>query len=197
MKKSKVLLIDDVHVDRTYSKAMLETINIEVIELEDATNCLDVLVKENPDLVLLDIMMPQMNGNLALQLIRKKYSQVVLPVIMVTSKLDALDVVDALKAGANDYITKPFHFDIALHRIKSQLAMAEQSKILIQMKKLDAVYSTIAVFKNEISEGLGTMQFLKNQHEIPEIVKLESVFTKMDDSLKKIEQIIEKSSSKI
>jgi CheY-like chemotaxis protein len=73
------------------------------------------------DLMLLDMMMPEMSGLEVLARIRLHYSQGALPVIMVTAKSQSEDVVGALKAGANDYITKPVDFSIALARVAAQL----------------------------------------------------------------------------
>jgi diguanylate cyclase (GGDEF)-like protein len=72
--------------------------------------------------VLLDVMMPDMDGMEVLRRLRKKFSESLLPVIMVTAKTQPEDTVQALKAGANDYVTKPIDLSIALARVNSQVA---------------------------------------------------------------------------
>ena len=73
------------------------------------------------DLILLDVMMPGLDGVEVLKCIRARHAPMQLPVIMVTAKADGSDVAESLEAGANDYITKPVDFIAALARIKTQL----------------------------------------------------------------------------
>lgn len=87
--KPKILVIDDSEVDRELSTLMLEENGFAVVALNQANQCMEAIANEKPNLVLLDIMMPGVDGNQALQQIRQKYSQVELPVIMATSKSDA------------------------------------------------------------------------------------------------------------
>jgi PAS domain S-box-containing protein len=75
------------------------------------------------DLVLLDIQMPRVSGLEILTEIRKKYALAQLPVILVTARSESRDVVEGLNAGANDYITKPIDFPVALARVRNQLAL--------------------------------------------------------------------------
>ena len=72
--------------------------------------------------MLLDVMMPDMNGTEVLRRIREKFSASLLPVIMVTPNSQAEDVIEAMKIGANDYVTKPVDFSIALARVNNQVA---------------------------------------------------------------------------
>ncbi len=73
-------------------------------------------------LVLLDIEMPGLSGFDVLKTLRLTYSPSELPVIMVTSRQQSRSIVDALRAGANDYITKPIDFAVAIARIETQLS---------------------------------------------------------------------------
>ena len=66
--------------------------------------------RQSFDVVLLDVMMPDLSGLDVLKVIREKYSTIALPVIMVTAKSEGIDVAEALAAGANDYVTKPVDF---------------------------------------------------------------------------------------
>jgi hypothetical protein len=84
-----------------------------------------VLRRQDVDMVLLDIMMPGMTGLDVLREIRKTRSSVSLPVVMVTAKTDSEDVVEALSLGANDYVTKPVNFPVALARIQAHLRVHE------------------------------------------------------------------------
>jgi class 3 adenylate cyclase len=79
------------------------------------------------DLVLLDIMMPDMDGITVLGVLRRTYTMSALPVIMVTARDSTEDVVAALAQGANDYITKPISFPVVLARVQTQLALKQSS----------------------------------------------------------------------
>ncbi len=133
--KNKILIIDDNEVERELSRMMLEKNGYLVVEQSSAISCLQTIAEEKPNLVLLDIMMPDMDGNQALQMIRSKYSALELPIVMVTSKSDATDVVESLKFGASDYITKPLQFDVALRRIQTHLTIGLQSATLRELNE--------------------------------------------------------------
>ena len=95
--------------------------------------------KENFDLVLLDVEMPEMNGLEVLKRIRQRYSASELPVVMVTGKSRSEEIVDALELGANDYVTKPLDFPVVLARIRTQLALRQAVSQVTEMEqKLNA-----------------------------------------------------------
>jgi signal transduction histidine kinase/DNA-binding response OmpR family regulator len=77
----------------------------------------------------MDLMMPDCDGISALKLIRERWSQIELPVIMVTARSDASDVIESLREGANDYITKPVDFEMTQIRIKNHLSLSRNSKL--------------------------------------------------------------------
>jgi DNA-binding response OmpR family regulator len=108
-KKRKIIFIEDSLVDSKLLKSMLEEDNFEVDSFEDPNEFLNSLNKKNYLLGILDIQMPKMDGITLLKKIRKKYSMVDMPVIMVTA-LSSLDkLFECLKYGANDFVTKPFN----------------------------------------------------------------------------------------
>src|SRR5205823_8142567 len=91
------------------------------------------------DLVLLDIMMPGMNGLEVLRFLRRVDSLLDLPIIMVTAKGETEDMVEALELGANDYVTKPLDFPVVLARIRTQLGLRRAvSQVTELEQKLDA-----------------------------------------------------------
>ena len=105
----------------------LEKRGHKVLQAEDGQQCLDMLQTNECDLVVLDIMMPVMDGITALLEIRKTHSLVQLPVIMVTALNDLDHTMAALKGGANDYVTKPFDFEIVLARVNTHLVLKKLS----------------------------------------------------------------------
>ncbi len=102
-----------------------------MVEAESGLAALDLIAGESFDLVLLDVMMPGIDGIETLKRIRSERSASVLPVIMVTAKSESENIVDALELGANDYVTKPVDFVVALARVNAQIARkrAEQQVI--------------------------------------------------------------------
>ena len=199
--KPKILVIDDTETDRVFSKMMLETKNLEVVTLASAVNCLEFIAKEKPNLILLDIMMPDMDGKQALKLIRRNYSKMEIPIVMVTSKTTDTDVVDTLKSGANDYIMKPFHFDLALNRVETQLILASQSRILMHAKEIDSLKSALSLYRNDIntpiSKCLNKIGELKNKYTSEnELMNLEKMLIEISNSLIKSELILEEHAAK-
>ena len=88
----------------------------------DGSGALDKIAQQHYDMVLLDIMLPVVDGVTVLKTIREEFSASELPVIMVSAKDDSEGIVEALQLGANDYITKPVDFPVALARIDTQLS---------------------------------------------------------------------------
>jgi len=99
---------------------------------------------EEPDLVLMDIMMPVMSGIEATRSIRQRSSFTYTPIIMLTAKKETEDVVEGLDAGGDDYITKPFSFDELMARIKSSLRIKEvQEQLIVQKGELEEANNKI------------------------------------------------------
>ena len=118
----RILVVDDIEDNRVLLKRRLEKDTVVVEEAENGTVALEKLDAERFDLVLLDIHMPGMGGVEVLRRIRQQFPQSKLPVMMLTASNQIADVLEAHKSGANDYITKPINFPVALARIKSVLA---------------------------------------------------------------------------
>ena len=95
-----------------------------------AQDILERVGQNTVDLLLLDVEMPEISGIDALQELRKTYSQVELPIIMVTAKSQSEDIVKALDLGANDYLTKPIDFPVALARIRTQLSIKKCGRVV-------------------------------------------------------------------
>lgn len=126
----KILVVDDNALNRDMLSRRLIRRGYRVESAEDGVKALERLSVESFDLVLLDWMMPGLSGIDVLRRIRGEYSRVELPVIMATAKTEADDVVEALRAEANDYVTKPLNFDVVNARIKTQLGLVEAHKEL-------------------------------------------------------------------
>jgi diguanylate cyclase (GGDEF)-like protein/PAS domain S-box-containing protein len=128
-KQSRLLIVDDNEMNRDMLARRLERKGFTIGTAESARHLHQRIQDEKVDLVLLDIEMPEISGLDALREIRQTYSPIQLPVIMVTARNQSDDIVKALELGANDYLTKPIDFPVALARIGTQLShtRAEQA----------------------------------------------------------------------
>jgi len=115
----KILVIDDDAGTTTLVRLALKTGGYEVITLNDSAEAFDVIVNENPDLILLDYMMPGLNGLSVLEGMRKDQNMAKIPVIFFTAIGDINTKMAAFEAGVRDYITKPIHHQELLLRIKT------------------------------------------------------------------------------
>ena len=114
----KILIVEDDKDISIELKALLENSGYEASILTDFKNASDEILRNEPDLVLLDINIPYMNGEMLLRDLRQKTD---VPVIMVTSRDSEADEVLSMSYGADDYITKPFRVRELISRIKSVL----------------------------------------------------------------------------
>ncbi|MCL2396502.1 MAG: response regulator transcription factor [Defluviitaleaceae bacterium] len=121
----KILVVDDEKNIVDIVAFNLHKEGYEVVVARDGEKCLEAFEKEQPDLVLLDIMMPKMDGFEACRKIREK-SQV--PIIMLTARAEEVDKVLGLELGADDYVVKPFGVRELLARVKANLRRQEQPK---------------------------------------------------------------------
>ena len=121
--KGNLLVVDDNEMNRDMLSRRLSRRGNTVTTAEDGHIALE-LIKENAfDVILLDIMMPGISGIDVLKTLRQSYSPAELPIIMATAKSDNEDIIEALKLGANDYVTKPLDFPVVLARVNTQLTL--------------------------------------------------------------------------
>jgi two-component system, sensor histidine kinase and response regulator len=118
MDTPKILIVDDEHANQFLLEGLLGANGYETITASDGDECLKILEKEKPDLILLDIMMPRMSGLEVLQKINHSEALRQIPVIMVSAKTGMSDIKKALEDGAIDYIRKPFDEVELLARVK-------------------------------------------------------------------------------
>jgi sigma-B regulation protein RsbU (phosphoserine phosphatase) len=118
-----LLVVDDNEMNRDMLSRRLMKKGHRVQVAEGGAQALEMIESNAFDLVLLDIMMPGIDGFEVLEKIRGATGPSELPVIMATAKTESEDIVAALKRGANDYVTKPFDFPVVLARVQTQLAL--------------------------------------------------------------------------
>jgi CheY-like chemotaxis protein len=125
----KILVVDDNRASRNLIRAILKSVPCDIIEASQGREGLDLLRRERPDLVLMDIDMPEMDGLTAVRLIRQDRAFAELPVVAVTAFAMEGDREKALAAGFTAYITKPVRAAILRQKVQELLGAmrAEQS----------------------------------------------------------------------
>ena len=124
-----ILVVDDNEDNRDMLSRRLTRRGYQSVVVDSGEAALDYIQNNrNLGLVLLDIMMPGIDGIETLKRIRQTYSRNQLPVLMVTAKAQSDDMVRAFELGANDYITKPIDFAVTLARVETQLAIVKATK---------------------------------------------------------------------
>ncbi|HUS23213.1 MAG TPA: adenylate/guanylate cyclase domain-containing protein, partial [Aeromicrobium sp.] len=132
-KPAHLLVVDDNEMNRDMLSRRLKSRGFTVKTADDGQQAVDIIAKEEFDLVLLDIMMPVLSGIDALKIVRQTKSVADLPIIMATAKDQGEDIVEALKLGANDYVTKPLDFPVVLARAETQLSLRRAN---VEIKRL-------------------------------------------------------------
>ena len=118
----KILVVDDDPAISEMLTIVLEAEGFDTVAVTDGAVAVDVFHREDPDLVLLDLMLPGMNGIDICRLIRQESS---VPIVMLTAKTDTVDVVLGLESGADDYIVKPFKPKELVARVRARLRRTE------------------------------------------------------------------------
>src|SRR6202165_1660020 len=117
----RLLIVDDISDNRTILTRRFQRRGFEVVEADSGLAAIELISMKSFDLVLLDVMMPGIDGIETLKRIRGQ--QAALPVIMVTAKSESSNIVDALALGGDDYVTKPVDFAVALARAHTQITL--------------------------------------------------------------------------
>lgn len=150
-----ILLVDDDQINNKMLTKKLEKKGYHVIQAYNGKECLEIFEDNiTIDLVLLDIMMPDLSGSEVLKRLRKEKTQFELPIIMVTGKSDTEDIVENLRLGANDYIVKPVNIEVAEARVKTQLALSDLQKENLKKAELETAHAMIVTYNHEINNPL-------------------------------------------
>ncbi|MBH0157194.1 MAG: response regulator transcription factor [Bacillota bacterium] len=119
----KILIVDDEQRMVDLISLYLKPYNFEIVKSYSGNQAIEIIKKEKIHLVLLDVMMPDIDGWETIKLIRE-WLQV--PIIMLTARNEKMDIVKGLRLGADDYITKPFDEEVLLARIEAVLRRSQQ-----------------------------------------------------------------------
>jgi len=141
----RVLVVDDMPENVDILKTRLESRRYEVVTAEDGEAALAAVRKHNPDLILLDVMMPRLDGIEVTKRLKLDTTLPFIPIILVTAKADVKDVIAGLDAGGDDYLTKPVDQASLVARVRSMLRIkALHDKVREQAGELAALNKTLA-----------------------------------------------------
>lgn len=171
----KILVIDDLPENVFMLQDRLEHEGYEVITAYNGLTGIEKALSELPDLILLDVMMPDITG---IEVCRKLVNDPAtkdIPIILVTAKSGADDTKEGLEAGAFDYIKKPFNRIELLARVKSALKLSEAHKLLLEAEKRDTFMATVVTANHKIKQPLTLLSLsstaIKRELEKDEISK--------------------------
>jgi DNA-binding response OmpR family regulator len=154
---SKILVIDDLPENVFLLQDRLEHEGYEVITAYDGKTGIDKAINELPDLILLDVMMPDITGIEVCKTLVDDPKTTNIPIILVTAKSGAEDTKEGLEAGAFDYVKKPFNRIELLARIHSALQLREAHNLLIEAEKRTTFSATVVTTNHKIKQPLTLM----------------------------------------
>ena len=149
-----ILVIDDLPENVFILQDRLEHEGYEVITAYDGKSGIEKAQSDLPDLILLDVMMPDINGIEVCKTLVNDELTSDIPIILVTAKTEAEDAKDGLDAGAFDYIKKPFNKIELLARVRSALKLSGANKRLVEAEKKNTFFATVVTANHKIKQPL-------------------------------------------
>lgn len=163
----KLLVVDDVQTNVLLLKALLGKEGYGILVANNGQEALEVIRNENPDLILLDVMMPGMDGFEVAERLKSEEFRCEIPIIFLTALDDTQSIVNGFKLGVGDFISKPFRKEELMVRIKHQLSLVAARRIIEEkneelrktMAGRDKMYSVIA---HDLRSPMASMKMLLN-----------------------------------
>lgn len=201
----KILIVDDVVSNVLLLKVLLKNEKFKTVTASDGLEAIQQAEKELPDLILLDVMMPQMDGFETAMHLKNNPTTSGIPIIFLTALNSTQDIVKGFQAGANDFITKPFNKEELLVRVNHQISLVAAKKLILErteeLRKTivgrDKLYSVIAhdlrsplasikMVLNMMVLGLSEDVIGKEMYQMLQMVNhsTEDVFSLLDNLLK-------------
>jgi len=199
MATPKILVVDDQPINVQLLKRKLEREGMIVATSYSGREALDLVKADKPDLILLDVMMPEMDGIEVCQRLQADKETKAIPVIFITARTSKEGKIEGLGVGAVDYITKPIDLDETLARVQTQLRFVSINRELIELQTrlgesrrsatIGAVTQGIAHnLNNLLGVVIGYVDLIKAYHEKPELVKKNAQH--LEDAVNRIVGII-------
>ena len=197
----KILVIDDLPENIFILQDRLVQEGYEVNTAYGGTDGLEKAYSTLPDLILLDVMMPDMSGLEVCKTLVNDEKTKHIPIILVTAKAGAEDTKQGLEAGAFDYIKKPFNRVELMARVKSALKLSEANQQLLEVEKRTTFIATIVTANHKIKQPLTLLSLssaaIKNELEKKEFTR-ESILSRVkyiDAAIKDISDVLDKLNS--
>lgn len=192
-RRYKIIIVDDNVRNVELFEQQFQQAGYETAACYSGNQVLDVVSRENPDLVLLDIMMPNLDGYQTCKLLKEKFREKFLPIILISVKDEPESKVKGLVSGADDYLTKPYDFQelkIRVQHLLQLVQMDEDQKILFQyyqksigiLKEIEILMESLKYAVGKIYEGK-EKKTEKDREFVEE--KIESILSKMKSLWKK------------
>ncbi len=163
----KVLIVDDVISNVLLLKVLLTNEKFKIVTAGNGTQALEQVKKENPDLVLLDVMMPDISGFEVAQQMKADPEMADIPIIFLTALNSTADIVKGFQVGGNDFISKPFNKEELIIRVTHQISLVAAKRIIVaqteELRKTimgrDKLYSVIA---HDLRSPMGSIKMVLN-----------------------------------
>ena len=189
----KILLVDDDAINSKLLTSRLEKRGYVVATHDIGTGVVDMIELTGVELVLLDIMLPDVSGIEVLKQIRAKFEKTIVPVIMVTAKDSPEDIAGALQLGANDYLAKPINIDVAIARINTQLSIRDLYRDNMRRQQQDSINAMVVAFNHEINNPLaiamGNLSLGMAKNDMAALQKSEAAMKRIAELIRKINEI--------
>ena len=193
MEGRKILIEDDDAINSKVLAQRLAKRGYDVSTHDIGAGTIEMVELSKFELVLLDIMLPDISGLEVLQQLRAKFKKVELPVIMVTAKDAPEDVAGALQAGASDYLSKPINMDVAIARINTQLSIVDLYRESMLRQQLESVNAMIITYNHEINNplaiALGNISLGMMRNDKAALEKAEAAMKRIAEIVKKINEV--------
>lgn len=163
----KILIVDDVMSNVLLLKVLLTNEKFAIATASNGRQALEQVEKENPDLVLLDVMMPDMSGFEVAQHLKSNPNTADIPIIFLTALNSTADIVKGFQVGANDFISKPFNKEELIIRVTHQISLVAAKRLILSKTEelqrtiagRDELYSVIA---HDLRSPMGSIKMVLN-----------------------------------
>lgn len=163
----KILIVDDVMSNVLLLKVLLTNEKFAIATASNGRQALEQVEKENPDLVLLDVMMPDMSGFEVAQHLKSNPQTAEIPIIFLTALNSTADIVKGFQVGANDFISKPFNKEELIIRVTHQISLVAAKRLILSKTEelqrtiagRDKLYSVIA---HDLRSPMGSIKIMLN-----------------------------------
>jgi two-component system cell cycle response regulator len=197
----KILIIDDLPENVFILQDRLVQEGYEVITSHDGNDGIQKAYSTLPDLILLDVMMPDISGFEVCKILVNDEKTKHIPIILVTAKAGAEDTKEGLEAGAFDYIKKPFNRIELIARVKSALKLSEANSQLLEIEKRNTFVATVVTANHKIKQPLTLLSLssaaIKKELENDEVSR-EAILSRVkyiDAAIKQIDDVLKKLNS--